>query len=68
VAAIVDEKIFCCHGGLSPDLRSMDQASHFDSMNWLRILTQVTYFIDESAHFFTLKMTLEYSLCTKHGR
>lgn len=25
VAAIIDEKIFCCHGGLSPDLVSMDQ-------------------------------------------
>ncbi len=25
VAAIVDEKIFCCHGGLSPDLTSMEQ-------------------------------------------
>lgn len=25
VAAIVDEKIFCCHGGLSPDLSSMEQ-------------------------------------------
>ena len=25
VAAIVDEKIFCCHGGLSPDLNSMEQ-------------------------------------------
>lgn len=25
VAAIVDEKIFCCHGGLSPDLHSMEQ-------------------------------------------
>ncbi|XP_023392724.1 serine/threonine-protein phosphatase PP1-beta catalytic subunit isoform X2 [Pteropus vampyrus] len=24
-AAIVDEKIFCCHGGLSPDLQSMEQ-------------------------------------------
>lgn len=23
VAAIVDEKIFCCHGGLSPDLRML---------------------------------------------
>ncbi|VDQ11222.1 unnamed protein product [Trichobilharzia regenti] len=23
--AIVDEKIFCCHGGLSPDLHSMEQ-------------------------------------------
>lgn len=22
---IVDEKIFCCHGGLSPDLQSMEQ-------------------------------------------
>ena len=21
----MDEKIFCCHGGLSPDLRNMDQ-------------------------------------------
>lgn len=25
VAAIVEEKIFCCHGGLSPELISMDQ-------------------------------------------
>ncbi|KAL4297752.1 hypothetical protein GQ457_12G003930 [Hibiscus cannabinus] len=25
VAALVDDKIFCVHGGLSPDLRSMDQ-------------------------------------------
>uniref|UniRef100_A0A8C6EMB0 Serine/threonine-protein phosphatase PP1-beta catalytic subunit n=1 Tax=Marmota marmota marmota TaxID=9994 RepID=A0A8C6EMB0_MARMA len=24
-SAIVDEKIFCCHGGLSPDLQSMEQ-------------------------------------------
>jgi len=25
VAAIIDEKIFCCHGGLSPELESMEQ-------------------------------------------
>uniref|UniRef100_A0A0K0DT36 Serine/threonine-protein phosphatase n=1 Tax=Strongyloides stercoralis TaxID=6248 RepID=A0A0K0DT36_STRER len=25
VAAVIDEKIFCCHGGLSPDLQSLDQ-------------------------------------------
>ncbi len=25
VAAIIDEKVFCCHGGLSPDLQSMEQ-------------------------------------------
>ena len=25
LAAIIDEKIFCCHGGLSPDLESMEQ-------------------------------------------
>ena len=25
VAAIVDEKIFCCHGGLSPELQQLDQ-------------------------------------------
>lgn len=25
VAAIVDDRIFCCHGGLSPDLQSMQQ-------------------------------------------
>ena len=25
VAAIIDEKVFCCHGGISPDLQSMEQ-------------------------------------------
>ena len=25
LAAIIDEKIFWCHGGLSPDLESMEQ-------------------------------------------
>ena len=25
VAAIVDDKIFCCHGGLSPDLHDLEQ-------------------------------------------
>eukprot|EP00756_Hemistasia_phaeocysticola_P036711 Hpha_TRINITY_DN16657_c1_g11::TRINITY_DN16657_c1_g11_i1::g.178489::m.178489/K06269/PPP1C; serine/threonine-protein phosphatase PP1 catalytic subunit len=25
VAAIVDEKVFCCHGGLSPELKALDQ-------------------------------------------
>lgn len=25
LAAIIDERIFCCHGGLSPDLHSMEQ-------------------------------------------
>eukprot|EP00952_Eustigmatos_sp_NYUAD-ZCMA_P006763 28955-Eustigmatos_ZCMA.PRE.1 len=25
VAAIIDEKIFCMHGGLSPDLNKMDE-------------------------------------------
>ena len=24
-AAIIDDKIFCCHGGLSPDLQNMEQ-------------------------------------------
>lgn len=28
IAAIIDEKIFCMHGGLSPDLSTMDQIKH----------------------------------------
>ncbi len=28
VAAIVDEKIFCCHGGLSPDLQVANQPTN----------------------------------------
>jgi hypothetical protein len=28
----------------------------------------VPYFIEYIAHFFTLKMMLEYSLCTMHGK
>ncbi|XP_054274455.1 serine/threonine-protein phosphatase alpha-2 isoform-like [Macrosteles quadrilineatus] len=27
-AAVVDDKIFCCHGGISPDLNSLDQIRH----------------------------------------
>lgn len=30
VAAIVDERIFCCHGGLSPHLKSMSQISKLE--------------------------------------
>ena len=25
IAAIIEDKIFCCHGGLSPDLQNMEQ-------------------------------------------
>merc|ERR1719354_99009 len=28
VAAVVAGKIFCCHGGISPDLKSLDQIRH----------------------------------------
>eukprot|EP00041_Stephanoeca_diplocostata_P007039 m.97290 g.97290 ORF g.97290 m.97290 type:complete len:322 (-) comp16694_c0_seq1:89-1054(-) len=30
VAAIIAEKIFCCHGGLSPDLQTMDQIKQLE--------------------------------------
>ena len=33
VAAIVDEKIFCMHGGLSPELNHMDQVHEFSFQN-----------------------------------
>ncbi len=28
IAAIIEEKIFCCHSGISPDLQSMEQIRH----------------------------------------
>lgn len=30
VAAVVADKIFCCHGGLSPDLKTMDQIASLE--------------------------------------
>ena len=30
VAAIIDEKIFCCHGGLSPDLKSIEDINSIE--------------------------------------
>lgn len=30
LAAVVGEKIFCCHGGLSPDLRDLRQVACMD--------------------------------------
>ena len=38
IAAIVDEKIFCCHGGLSPDCQSME---------WIRQIMQTTDIPDQ---------------------
>ena len=29
ICAIIDEKIFCTHGGLSPDLHSLEQIRRF---------------------------------------
>ena len=37
VAAIVDDKIFCVHGGISPDLRSMDDIRALDEQRPLEI-------------------------------
>jgi len=28
-AAVVEKTIFCCHGGLSPDLHDLDQVSFY---------------------------------------
>lgn len=33
LSAIVDDKIFCVHGGLSPSISTLDQVSHWRRMN-----------------------------------
>ncbi|EQB77374.1 protein phosphatase 1, catalytic subunit, beta isoform-like protein [Camelus ferus] len=43
IAAIVDEKIFCCHGGLSPDLQSMEQ---------IRRIMRPTDVVEDGYEFF----------------
>lgn len=51
IAAIIDEKIFCCHGGLSPDLQGMEQIRRImrptdvpDTGNFLLIMIQHKFF------------------------
>ncbi|VDK49626.1 unnamed protein product [Gongylonema pulchrum] len=34
IAALIDEKIFCCHGGLSPDLQNMEQIRLLCDLLW----------------------------------
>lgn len=38
VAAVVDEKIFCTHGGLSPELKSFEQVSWSDLVAYCIVL------------------------------
>jgi len=46
IAAIIDEKIFCCHGGLSPDLQVINEETRDSSilscikrniLNWIKV-------------------------------
>lgn len=54
IAAIVDEKIFCVHGGLSPQLKSLTQ------------INCITRPIDVRAFLSTLAQTPIYSLLPNH--
>ncbi len=55
---------------ISTDLESLEFLIFlmYAWLNLIRIKFYLLYFIKYSAHFFTLKMMLKYSLCTIHGR
>lgn len=69
VAAIIDEKILCMHGGLSPDLRNTNQISDLPKPTEIPdsgktvINSQVYYAISsgpiQTKTFKTLKKTIE---------
>ena len=59
IAAIVDEKIFCCHGGLSPDLQSMEQIRRIMRPTDVPDTGEIYYFA-----FFIAKMRNLYIFCS----
>lgn len=51
VAALIDDKIFCMHGGLSPDLQSFDQ---------IRKIVRPTEIPDQGRNYFKLRLALRF--------
>ncbi len=73
IAAVIDEKIFCMHGGLSPELGSLDQIKRLprptdipDTGGWpfqLQLIHTPTFPPPSPPHTLPLSLCLSHSPC-----
>jgi len=61
VAAVVDEKIFCMHGGLSPDLQNMEQIKRIMRPTGTYLLTYLPIYTDLFTNYICMSMNDRYS-------